>query len=286
MEKRAASDPRVAFDLALRFFRGDGIRQNSYRALTWMRDAAERGDLNAQKALGRLYLTGLGEMGSDPGEAQKWLSITASRGDKEASKLLKEAVEARKSEQEEYLWHKRWRSVFYTNWSHGYSYYIYQGGNNNIMSQASLDKVNSPSISSPNFLPEEKQTRQNKSVIIAKAPRPAPVQQSIARSGNERKPTETTNTSPKVISKPTLVAVKPIPPAVFKNNKFERRVALIIGNSDYQHTQSLDNPANDAEDIAEALKQVHFQVILKTDANLETMADAIYQFGEKLKGGG
>jgi len=79
LEELAAHDPRAPYDLALRFFRGDGVRQDSCRSIKWMRDAAERGELNAQKALGRLYLTGLGEMGSDPGEAEKWLSITASR---------------------------------------------------------------------------------------------------------------------------------------------------------------------------------------------------------------
>jgi uncharacterized protein len=63
LEAHAAKDPRAAYDLALRFFRGDGVRQDSYRSLTWMRDAAERGELHAQKALGRLYLTGMGEMG-------------------------------------------------------------------------------------------------------------------------------------------------------------------------------------------------------------------------------
>ena len=71
LEALARDDPRAAYDLGLRFFRGDGVRQDSYKALQWMRDAAERGDLNAQKAVGRLYLTGLEEMGSDPREAEK-----------------------------------------------------------------------------------------------------------------------------------------------------------------------------------------------------------------------
>lgn len=43
---------------------------------------------------------------------------------------------------------------------------------------------------------------------------------------------------------------------------------------------------NDAHDIAQTLRKNNFQVILKTDASLETMVDAIYQFGEKLKGSG
>jgi TPR repeat protein len=125
LEQIASQDPRAAYDLALRFFRGDGVRQDSYLSLKWMRDAAERGDLKAQKALGRLYLTGLGEMGADYGEAQKWLSITVSRGDKEAETLLKEATEARKSELKEYQYYNRWRSVFYNSWYRGYSYNWY-----------------------------------------------------------------------------------------------------------------------------------------------------------------
>ncbi|MCK5437659.1 MAG: sel1 repeat family protein, partial [Desulfobulbaceae bacterium] len=83
LEALAQQDPRAAYDLGLRFFRGDGVRQDSYQAIQWMRNAAERGDIDAQKALGRLYLTGLEEMGSDPQEAEKWLRIAAGRGDKE-----------------------------------------------------------------------------------------------------------------------------------------------------------------------------------------------------------
>jgi uncharacterized protein len=127
LEALAKRDPSAAYDLALRFFRGDGVRQDSYRSIKWMRDAAERGDLNAQMALGRLYLTGLGEMGSDPGEAQKWLSITASRGDQEANTLLQEATAARQSEQAEYRWNNHWRSVFYNSWYSGYRYRWYWG---------------------------------------------------------------------------------------------------------------------------------------------------------------
>lgn len=122
LEVLASKDPRAAYDLGLRFFRGDGVRQDSYRALQWMRDAAERGDLEAQKAVGRLYLTGLEEMGSDPREAEKWLTIAAGRGDKEANKLLAEATQARKSEDAYYRWSNHWRPVFYRYWYSGYRY--------------------------------------------------------------------------------------------------------------------------------------------------------------------
>lgn len=129
LEELAKNDPRASYDLALRLFRGDGVRQDSYRSIKWMRDAAERGHFEAQKALGRLYLTGLGELGSDPGEAEKWLTITASKGDKEASQLLKEATVARQSQQAEWKWLNRWRATFNTYWYSGYGYNSYWRGN-------------------------------------------------------------------------------------------------------------------------------------------------------------
>jgi len=66
----------------------------------------------------------------------------------------------------------------------------------------------------------------------------------------------------------------------------ERRIALVIGNVAYQYTDRLHNSVNDAEDIAGVLKDLQFQVLLKIDATLDTMADALFQFGERLKGGG
>lgn len=122
LQRLAEKDARAAYDLGLRFFRGDGIHQDSYQALVWMRKAAEMGDLPAQKALGRFYLTGLEEMGSDPREAEKWLSIAASRGDKESRRLLAEASAAKKSEAARVEWANRWRPVFYGYWQSRYPY--------------------------------------------------------------------------------------------------------------------------------------------------------------------
>jgi hypothetical protein len=72
-----------------------------------------------------VYLTGLQEMGSDPGEAEKWLSITLNRGDTEAAALLAQATMARQSQQEQYKINNQWRSTFYNNWYSGYRYQMY-----------------------------------------------------------------------------------------------------------------------------------------------------------------
>ncbi|HEY0295399.1 MAG TPA: sel1 repeat family protein [Bordetella sp.] len=123
LENIAKQTPRAAYDLGLRYFRGDGVPQDSYKAITWMRAAAEQGELEAQKALGRVYLTGLEEMGPDSREAQKWLSIASSRGDAEASKLLAQAEAARRSDEAEWKWRQHWRGIFYNYWYSGYPYF-------------------------------------------------------------------------------------------------------------------------------------------------------------------
>lgn len=65
----------------------------------------------------------------------------------------------------------------------------------------------------------------------------------------------------------------------------EKRVALIIGNSDYKFNP-LKNPGNDAEDIASELKKLGFDVILKKNVDRREMATSIKEFGKKIRNGG
>ncbi len=121
----ARKDPRAAYDLALRYYRGDGVKRDSYQAIRWMREAGDRGVPDAQLALGRFYLSGVEEMGADPAEAEKWLSLAAARGDKEAEKLLAEANSAKKTEQERYQWRQFHRQHWLGWWATGYPYHWY-----------------------------------------------------------------------------------------------------------------------------------------------------------------
>jgi PQQ-dependent catabolism-associated CXXCW motif protein len=65
----------------------------------------------------------------------------------------------------------------------------------------------------------------------------------------------------------------------------EQRVALVIGNSAYEVGQ-LKNPVNDAEDMAQALRALGFQVTLRQNATHREMIEAINAFGQELKKGG
>lgn len=65
-----------------------------------------------------------------------------------------------------------------------------------------------------------------------------------------------------------------------------RRVALVIGNSDYKHTENLpklENATNDAEDISIALRSFGFEVIERKNQSLEGMNQAIAEFGRKIE---
>jgi len=63
------------------------------------------------------------------------------------------------------------------------------------------------------------------------------------------------------------------------------RTALVIGNGDYYLSTQLRNPVNDANDIAAVLNAKGFDVTLKTNVNLKTMASAIRKFGKSLRKG-
>ncbi len=63
----------------------------------------------------------------------------------------------------------------------------------------------------------------------------------------------------------------------------EHRVALVIGNSDYQEGK-LKNPANDAKLIASTLRQVGFDVNEQTNLDLRQMKLAIRDIGDKVRG--
>ncbi|GFK95949.1 hypothetical protein NNJEOMEG_03822 [Fundidesulfovibrio magnetotacticus] len=57
--------------------------------------------------------------------------------------------------------------------------------------------------------------------------------------------------------------------------------ALVIGNADYEQNK-LDNPANDARDMANALRQLGFEVIHLENADKRAMLDGLERFGASM----
>ena len=64
----------------------------------------------------------------------------------------------------------------------------------------------------------------------------------------------------------------------------EKRVALLIGNSQYEQQGRLKNPKNDATDMAAKLRNLGFDTQLVTDANRQNLVSAVRTFREKAKG--
>ena len=64
-----------------------------------------------------------------------------------------------------------------------------------------------------------------------------------------------------------------------------KRVALVIGNSNYQNVVALTNPANDAAAIAEMFRRAAFDVVdSRRDLKSQEMRRALRDFGDKARG--
>ena len=72
--------------------------------------------------------------------------------------------------------------------------------------------------------------------------------------------------------------------SISEGGDFKRRVALVIGNSNYQFANRLPNPTNDSADIASMLRRLKFDLVEGTNLDRRGMSDAIRQFGRKLEG--
>jgi len=60
------------------------------------------------------------------------------------------------------------------------------------------------------------------------------------------------------------------------------RIALVIGNGDYEGMAKLANPVNDAEDLGDTLISLGFDVEVLTDGTLYGMEESILRFRDKL----
>lgn len=64
----------------------------------------------------------------------------------------------------------------------------------------------------------------------------------------------------------------------------ERRVALVLGNSQYQHAPALANPVRDAKAVSERLQQLGFEVVSGFDLTKMQTQETIAQFARQVRG--
>jgi TPR repeat protein len=89
-----------------------------------------------------------------------------------------------------------------------------------------------------------------------------------------------TKERPDVAPAPAPATANPAATIVKPN---ERRVALVVGNSAYQHAPKLENPKNDAADLSKSLRALGFEVVEGHDLDRKSMENAISQFADKIK---
>ncbi|WP_244483479.1 caspase domain-containing protein [Mesorhizobium sp. 1M-11] len=64
----------------------------------------------------------------------------------------------------------------------------------------------------------------------------------------------------------------------------ERRVALVLGNSQYQHAAALPNPVRDAKAMAERLQTLGFEVVSGFDLTKQQTQSTVAQFAKQVRG--
>lgn len=68
------------------------------------------------------------------------------------------------------------------------------------------------------------------------------------------------------------------------SQSYQKRLALVIGNSQYQHGGALPNPVNDARAMSSSLQNLGFEVMKFENVTQTQLKQAINSFGIKLKG--
>lgn len=81
-----------------------------------------------------------------------------------------------------------------------------------------------------------------------------------------------------------VAPVEPVAPAAPQGP--EQRVALVIGNSNYQNAPQLANPDNDAQSMAQFLNSAGFEVISATDLGQNDMLRVVQDFSAKVSARG
>jgi uncharacterized caspase-like protein len=65
--------------------------------------------------------------------------------------------------------------------------------------------------------------------------------------------------------------------------RIKDKLALVIGNNNYQARNHLTNPENDALDIADALTKIHFDVEIRVNTTYDDMEYLLKTFIESIE---
>ena len=247
----AQGNASAQFNLGSMYDNGQGVAQDYKEAVRWYKLAAAQGDARAQGKLGLRYANGQG-VAQDYKEAVRWYKLAAAQDDPDAKRNL-EIAEKKASETP--------TTVANSN----------QAEPGIKTSDADTERKRRQEIEE--LLAQE---RKAKTAELEAANRKQQELEARLRESAER---ERLANEARVQASQTAPTAQAQQPQVAARK--ERRLALVIGNSNYKGSP-LDNPANDATDIASQLKSFGFQTTLLRDATLSQMRDATRKFADQL----
>lgn len=94
------------------------------------------------------------------------------------------------------------------------------------------------------------------------------------------------NTQSQVVSKDLYLNSEPVQTknqAAHPSASYHKRIALVIGNSEYTSASKLRNTLNDAKAMAATLKGLGFDVTMVENGTYEAIKNAIYAFGDRIE---
>lgn len=94
------------------------------------------------------------------------------------------------------------------------------------------------------------------------------------------------NTQSQVITKDLYLNSEPVQAKKTGTNQstaYNKRIALVIGNSEYASTSKLRNTLNDAKAMAGTLKGLGFEVTMIENGTYEAIKNAVYAFGDRIQ---
>jgi len=279
---------------------GQGVAQDYKEALRWFQLAARQGSPNGQFNLGFMYESGRG-VAQDYKEAVRWYRLAVAQGDQNAKRQLEiaekkasetsitvatsnqtetrikpsdaETERKKRQEVEELLAQERRAKTAELEAANRKQKELEARLRESAERERSASEARVKANEIEELLAQE---RKAKAAELEAANKKQQELEARLRESAERERLASEARLQPSQTEPTAQAQRPQIAA-----RKERRLALVIGNSNYKGSP-LDNPANDATDIASQLKSFGFQTTLLRDATLNQMRDATRKFADQL----
>lgn len=272
----------------LYYYGGAGIKKDLKKAAECYRQSAELGELGGQSWLGKMYRNGEG-VPKDLNMAAYWYQKAAAQGDAYAKQVLREMGKSTTVTQTTIAKPPKpvvskpkasvtWLTNATTTSQRSYSLKV--GINSASKIENVVVKVNGQAdrgiktVSSDNYdmtisrVLTLSQGQNSIRIEVTNAGGTVASERIVTYSGGTAPPTNTQSAT-----------------ASAKSKIKEKRVALVVGNSNYQDSNlKLTNPSNDATDIAARLSELGFTVVRSLNQTKQSLDKAIQTFSNRAKG--